>query len=379
MFKKFARLEDRNDRLEIYNLLNFNLKACQRVAEFFLLAILASGLAWMISSPLTRSLGQIAGSALAIGLMLLMAALVRLPFLIALGTLQADFGLDPRPASIRLRAFFIVGARRWLTAWVLSVAAYQVLARCDLWLWSLVIFLVGFILTVLHAYFPGLFDPRSLRPLQPGELDPALLKRLDMWKVKTGLGSDQVVVSTSYDPYLTPPYLRGLGRTLKLVVPEKALAFFTPRELTLLGGATAMSGLVKTPLKFLFLRLCSLAVSVPLASILISTLGGGWWGYPLITSPALIVLIWAAFWLGHWLAELTSLLTWRGINTQLVAAASVLLKDESAVEATLGTLAEKNLEEDNPPAWREIFLVRHTKKAFLNRTKYHQHMSKFNG
>lgn len=379
MFKKFARLEDRAERLEIYNLLRFNLGACLRVLEFFFLAVSVSGLAWLISSPLIEALGRKPGSALTIGLLLLAAALLRFPFLYALTALEADFGLDPRPVRLRLTNMLKRGLRLFLIAWLLSLVLFWALVDLNLWLWSLLALVVGLSVTLVKAFFPGLLDPETLRPLQDGEVSPALLKRLDLWKDKIGLDSRRLMVASGFSPGLEPPYLRGLGKGLRLVIPEKALAQFTPRELELLLVSSAMEGLVKAPLKFLFLRLCSLAVAVPLASIFISAIGGSLWGYPLLVSPALIVLVWAAFWLGHWVAELTIRLTRRSVQVQLAAAASVLLKDEDAVEAALSTLAAANLEETDPPAWREFFLPRHSKKEFLRRIKYQQHISKFNG
>jgi hypothetical protein len=139
----------------------------------------------------------------------------------------------------------------------------------------------------------------------------------------------------------------------------------------------AVGSLVKAPLKFLLLRLCALAVAIPLASIFISTLGLSLWGYPLYISPALLVLVWAATWIGYGVAEFALRLTRRGMDTQLAAVAVMVTKDDEALPAALATLADKNLEEEEPPAWRELFRRRFSRQAFLKRTKYHQHMAKF--
>lgn len=377
MFEKYARLESRAERLEIFNILKLNLQACLRLAEFLALVILISGPAWFISSALTSALGRLPGAALALGLMLGLVALVRLLPLLVLSRLAADFGQDPRPAAARIRALFLVGRRRGLAAWLLSFILFLGLSYLNLWLWTLASLALGIVLMVLEAYFPGWLRPERLRPLRPDDLEPALLERLDHWTGKTGLPSRALAVSTTFNPELEPPHLKGLGRNLRLVIPEKALAAFTPRELSVLVVGAAVGSLVKAPLKFLLLRLCALAVAIPLASIFISTLGLSLWGYPLYSSPALLALVWAAAWIGYGVAEFALRLTRRGMETQLAAVAVMTTKDDQALPSALATLAEKNLEEDEPPAWRELFRCRFSRQAFLKRAKYHQHLAKF--
>ncbi|MDR3038116.1 MAG: hypothetical protein LBV21_02325, partial [Candidatus Adiutrix sp.] len=173
-------------------------------------------------------------------------------------------------------------------------------------------------------------------------------------------------------PELSPPRLTGFGPTLTLVIPEKALAFFKPREIALLTGSAMVERLVKAPLKFLCLRFFALAAAVPLAALFLSALGPGLWLYPLTFNPALVTLIWPAAWIGLALGDFSSRLTRRELEIQLAAAAAFILKDEGALADALATLAAENLEETSPPAWRELFSRRFSRPAFLKRFQAHR-------
>lgn len=377
MFKKFARLENRSERLEIYNLLKLNLEACLRLSELLAMAALIAALARPLSDYLTAAWGPTPGAMAAIALMLLLPGGLRLPFLLLADRLAADFGLDPRPAGRRLKSLLQLGLRRLALVWAVSVFLFLVPAAGDPRIWALVA--LGLALSTLDAFFPSLWRPAKLRPLQEGELPPKLLARLDSWAGRTGLNSARLAVDRNFSPDLEGPRLAGLGPTLRLVIQEKSLAAFTPREMDILVIAAVLGALIKAPLKFLLLRFCSLVITVSLAAILISTLGVGLWGYPLVNSPALIVLVWAAAWIGHWAAELSIRLTRRTMATQLAAAASTLIRDEEALETALATLADKNLEEENTPAWRELFRLNYSRRAFLKKAKFHQHLARSNG
>ena len=377
MFEKFARIEDRTERLEIYNLLKFNFNACLRLAELLALAVLISGAGWFIGGRLSASLGVTGGGLVTIGVMLLIFGLARLPLLCLASSLNAAFGLDPRPASRRLKGLALTGLRRLILAWLISAVLYLGLIHLNLWIWTLCALTLGAGLITLGGFYPGIMRPDKLRPLSDDELAPELLARLNQWASKTGLDPKSIFVSSAYSPELKPPRLEGLGRTLKLVIPEKALAAFTPRELNVMVVAVVAAALIKAPLKFLLLRFCALAVAVPLASILLSTLGVGLWAYPLVHSPALMGLVWLGIWVGAGAAEFTIRMTRRSMDAQLAAVAGMVLADEEALPAALTILTEKNLEENATPAWREIFSARFSRQTFINRAKYHQHMSKF--
>jgi hypothetical protein len=184
-----------------------------------------------------------------------------------------------------------------------------------------------------------------------------------------------ILVDACFSPYLAPPRLSGFGPTQALVIPEKALVAFTPRALALLTVSAMVEGLVKAPLKFIVLRGCALAVTGPLAAILISTLGTRLWLYPMLHSPALITLIWLAGWLGLALADLTTRIVRRDLEAQLASAAAMILKDDEAVDAARTTLALKNLEEEAPPAWRDWFSHRYSRPAFLKRCQHYRRLN----
>ncbi|UQZ88114.1 hypothetical protein C4J81_02360 [Deltaproteobacteria bacterium Smac51] len=381
MFEKFAMIEDQKERLEIYNILKFNLTACLRLAEFMALAVLISGLGWFIGTESTRLItpeaGPWASAGVSIALMILIFALLRLPFLLAIGRLHAAFGLDPRSGSCRLKELFGLGMRRGLVAWAVSMLLYGALIRLDLWYWTILALATGAVLVALNSFMPRLVTPEKLRPLRDGDLTPALLNQIERWTPKTGLSSNDIFVSTTFSPELTFPRLEGVGPTTKLIVNEKALSSFPPRELSILVVTGIMDALIKGPLKFMLLRFCSLAVAVPLAAILISTVGASIWAYPLMNNPVLITLVWAAAWVGLIISDFTIRLTSRGMSAQLAAAATMVMKDETSLDAALSTMAKKNLEEESPASWRELFRPQYSHQAFMKRARYHQHMSKF--
>ncbi len=376
MFKKFAGLENRTERLEIFNLIKFNLTTCLRLMEFLSLALLLFGLGWLLSGPFTAD-GLFPGALLAIFLMLLAVSVARLPFVWAVSALLAAFSLDPRPAKSRLAALARSALHRGAVIWLITVILLWGLAEMNLWVWTLSTLGFGAALILGEACFPRLWRPEKLRPPREGELPPSLLARLDHWTAQTGLPRCRLMISSDFDTELRPPRLSGLGPTLTLIISEKALAAFPPREMEVLVVAAVIGALIKAPLKMLLLRFCALAVAVPLAAILISTLGASWWAYPLVTSPALVALIWLAAWIGAGAAELTGRLTHRALAPQLAAAATVILKDEEALVRALMILAERNLEEESPPAWREMFRCRPSRAAFLKRAHYHRHLAQF--
>lgn len=374
MFKKFSSLPDPNERLEIFNLLKFNLAFCRRLAEFLTLTALVAGFGWFIG-PSAAPRPSPLHSAPLIGLALLIAALPRWLFLAIESSLAADFGLDPRPVRQRLAALAAREIRRLAAVWLFSVLMFQILTVVDLWAWTLAALAAGAGLLILDAYRPGLLRPERPRPPQEGELDPALTERLDKWARQMGFKPWPIRVDASFSPYLAPPRLSGFGSTQTLVIPEQALGAFTPRALALLTVSAMVEGLVKAPLKFIFLRGCALAVAGPLAAIFISTVGARLWLYPLFHNPSLVILIWLAGWLGLALADFTTRLVRRDLEAQLASAAAQILNDDEALDAARTTLAVKNLEEETPPAWRDWFSPRYGRPAFLKRCRHYRRLN----
>jgi hypothetical protein len=342
-----------------------------------ILALLIAGLGWLVGEPL-RTWGGRPGALLAIGLMLGIVELARLPFLAALGALTADFGLDPRPFRQRLAAAAGPELRGLMAVWLISAALFWGLTALDLWVWTVSALAFGAVIITVDAFRPRLRRPESLRSPKEGELPPSLNLRLDQWASKTGLPARKMLISTDFSPELKPPSLSGLGAAQRLVIQERALAAFTPREITFLAVVAAVGALVRIEMKMLLLRFCALAVAAPLAAMLISILGMGW-GYPQAASPSLITVVWLAAWLSLGAAEFTTRLTRRALAPQLAAAAAAILKDDEALPSILATLAEKNLEEENPPFWREFLGSRPSREAFLKRVRYHQHLASFGG
>lgn len=376
MFKKFAQLEDRTERLELFNLLKFNLQILLRLAELLSLAALASGPAWRLGTVLAQRAGQAAGAVLAIGLMALILALVRLPFLYSLGSLNAAFGLDPRPTGRFLKWLIKGELIRCGLLWLISSVLFLGLAWLNLWLWitlGLVLGALGLVCAALNPFW-GRKTPREP---QPGELSPNLVERLDKWSPKTGLTSGDILISDDFSPGLKKPWLVGLGRRVKIIIPEKALCAFKPEQLGLLTVSAMVERLAKAPEKMLLLRLSALAVAVPLAGILISLAGPGLWGYPIHKSPALMTMVWLAGWVAFGLGEISIRMTRRSLETQASAVAALLLKNEDSLPQALETFAERNLEQDSPSAIIGFFSPHYDRKRFMKQVRRHQHLAKF--
>jgi hypothetical protein len=354
--------------------LKFNLALCRRLAEFLTLIFLIAGFGGLIGRtaasgpPLTYSVALI-------GLALFCAALPRWLFLAVESALAADFGLDPRPGRQRLVARAVLEIRWFLAAWLLSVLLFQLLIVLNLWAWTLTALASGAGLLLLDALKPRWLRPERLRPPLEGEVDPDLGRRFDKWAQQMGFKPWPMRVTTSFNPYLEPPRLSGFGPTQTLVISEKALGAFTPRALNLLTVSAMVEGLVKAPLKLLFLRGSALAVAIPLAAILISTLGTRLWLYPLVHNPALVILVWLAGWLGLILADFTTRLVRRDLSAQLAAAAALILKDDEAADAARTTLAVKNLEEEAPSAWRNWFSLHYSRPVFLKRFQHYRRLN----
>jgi len=375
MFNKFSSLPDPKERLEIFNLLKFNLALCRCLAECLTLTILIGSFGWLIGRPADH-IPPLIYSAPIIGLALFCAVLPRWLFLVIQSTLPADFGLDPRPAGRRLAA---LAAReiRWMSAaWLLSVLMFHLLTVLELRIWALVVLVIGAGLFFLDAFKPRLLRPERLRLPLEGEVSPGLEQRLDKWARQLGFKPWPIRVTTTPSPYLAFPRLSGFGPTQILVIPENAPGAFTPRALNLMIVAAAMEGLVRAPLRILFLRGCALAVAVPVAAMFISIIGPRLWLYPLVYNPALILLVWLAAWMGLALADFSARIVRRDLEVQLAAAAAQILKDDEAAGSARATLAVKNLEEEDPPAWRDWFSTHYSRPVFMKRFKHYRHLNK---
>ncbi|MDL2259565.1 hypothetical protein LJB99_01630 [Deltaproteobacteria bacterium OttesenSCG-928-K17] len=377
MFKKFAQLENRAERLELFNLLKLNLQILLKLAELLTLVILASGPAWRLGAALAEAAGPAAGPALAIIIMMLIFGLVRLPFICCLRHLNASFGLDPRPTEKFLKQFLGCETRLGGLGLVVSLVLFWGLTVTNLWLWTIFAVIIGAVLILAYTLRPELIKPLTLRPPSPGEMDADFLARIDKWSDKTGLSSLDVCIGTDYFPGLKRPGLIGLGRRSKLIIPEKCLISFRPRQLNILVTAAIVEALAKAPEKIMLLRFSAIAVAAPLAGILISLVGTGLWGYPARYSPALMTQIWLAGWISFNLAEMSIRMTRRSIETQAAAVAAMLLKDGEALEEALAILAERNLEEESPSAITGFFSPHYDRKRFMKHVRQHQHMAMF--
>lgn len=377
MFKKFTAPENLEEKLEIFNLLKFNLVSSLKLMELLALLILGAGLGWRISSFFTNMLGPFYGTPIAVAALLLFVLLLRLPPVFILTKLYGDFGLDLRPSGPRLKKMASLSFYHFLLAWVASLLLLAGLHFMPLWIWTVASLAASFFILMLASNYPGLADLAEFRQLRPGDLPDYTLVQLDQWSGKTGVGSKDILISTTFNPVLEAPSLFGLGRKTRLIVPERALAVLPPKEMNFLVLTAAIGGVANAQLKFIFLRFCALATAFPLAAILIATWGSSMWGYPLMINPSLVVYAWLGLWLGVNLAEISERFTRRSIEVQLAAAVSTILVDQDIPQSAYAALGSKNLAESSPPLWRAVFLKRHGVSEMLKRIRYQCHLAKF--
>lgn len=374
MFKKLSSIENQAERRELYGLLKIFTAFFLRLVELSAMLLLACGLAWRLSGAIEARTGPYLGAPISLGLMLLVVALPRLGLLYCQSRLKADFGLDPRPSNTIFKTILAREVRLGALVWLISLILYLALVALNLWFWSLFALALGLALNFLPAWRPALLWPEKFRPLAEDELSPELLDRLDKWSLKSGLDRQSLAVETSFRPELEKPRVARLNGGDRLVIPEKALVAFPTRALNFLVASAMMEYMARAPRYFLLLRLCGLAVAIPMAAMFINiseTGLGPHWGQG---SPALLSLVWLAAWLSGLLTALSTHLTRRSLEIQAAAIASIVLKDDESLPLALETLAARNLEEDSPPAWREFFRPSYGRKEFLKRVSLSKHM-----
>jgi len=379
MFKKLSQVQSQAEKRELFHLIRLSFSFFMKLAEFFSLLLLSSGLAWSIDAAVNKRIGAGAPAAgLSIALMLALLFLPRLIILFSRGCFLADFGLDPRPLGSRLKKIAVIEARGYIFVWLASLPIYAAMTFLNPWLWTLAAMIFGMALVFLNTRYPRLLEPAKLRPLAEDELSPDFTARLSNWSSKSGLPFQRLAISLDFSPYLKRPCLRGFGSTTELIMDEKTLVAFSPRSLNFLIASAVLENISKAPFSYLFIRLCAVAVAAPLAAMFLNMTESGLWLYPLGEGgPALICLVWLAAWVASQMSAVAIHLTRRSIEIQTAAAALIILRDEESLSQALDTLADRNLEENSPPAWREFFLPSYGRKNFLKRVNFVRHMAEF--
>ncbi len=376
MFEKMAQIENKAERAELFTSTHFLLRTLGVASEFLALICFVVGGAWLLGSELVSQLGLELGSGLTILAMVLSAIVLRLPWQLGQIKLEMAFGLEPRPFKIAAGRKLFLNLRRGLIVWLFLFLLYWILVSSDLFWWAISGAFLGFIVCAIDSWQPRWWRPVTLRPLASEELSADFLEKLARWQPKILLPSEKIMVSTTFSPFLELPRLEGLGNKRLLVIPERALASFTPQEMEVLVTSSLISSILKLPQKLMFLRFCVVAISFPIAAILISSIGHFWWKYPLFLNPALASLIALSLWFGAYLVTLSQNFLMRTLATQLGAAAGILLDDQKSLASALSTLADKNLEPENIPAWQELFRPLFSRVRFLKKVHQQEHLAK---
>ena len=375
MFQKIFQKANEKDRPHIYQLFKFNLALVLRLIELMSLTILIAGLAWILGDFFIDLLGNFwVGSFLSIVVMLVFIGLCRLAVLAFKSSLDRAVGLDARPLKVRLGQLAKNDLRQLLFIAVFSTAFLAVLLKLPIHFWILVLLVLGFaFLLASHVFL--CFKPR-VRPLTAEERADIFSPRLLTLCQK--INFDTFYLNENFTPVLQVPYLEGLGRRARLVIPQRCLTAFKPNELEFFLFAALMGKVARLPLKYFLMRCFSVALVLPFSAILFSILAPIW-AYPVLTKPVLLVIIWAGFWFGLVFSELADLLIKRQLTAQLEAMASLLIKDEQTMVAALNVLDAANLCPDKIPFWITIFNQRYSSTEELKKIQYYAYLAKAPG
>ncbi|MDR2338788.1 MAG: hypothetical protein LBF40_01420 [Deltaproteobacteria bacterium] len=366
MFKRLNSQTDPADRPHIYSLTDLCLAAVLRMLELTLFLLLFSFAAPRLWPVLQGRVGGPVAALLTISSMALAYVLIRLPLELARSQLRNAFGLDPRAAGARFPPIikkaalaFVVSA---LFGWILLLT----LDRLPVLAWVLLYLAMVYLCLTVRLLWPRLgfsFYPGRYRPATDDELPDGAFKVLSALP-GAGEGLPKAWVDRSFHPGLRPPFVLG-GR---LVIPEKALSAFPPSALKALIVRAVLSHLVRIPRNFAIYGFLSLALSAPIALILLNSLGL-MVGYPIVGSPALVALFWMGAWAALCFSEFSGLLLSRTLCLKLSAATVAVTKDVHGLFESIGTLARYNLEPFSGSFFGELFRDRPFPERQIDRLK----------
>jgi hypothetical protein len=356
MFKKLYQSAAPAERAQIFSLTDFSLALVLRMLELTLFLALFTWLAPLLDTWLQGPLGgawALFGAAFG---SLAFWALCRLPFLIARSQLRGAFGIDPRPFGRRLKG--LLAPSLWATAPAAAASALFLLLLSSV---SIIYWAAAFLAAVLLAFCAlgagGLFSfalfPGRWRRASAEELPEGVGEMLARLPEGMNASRDSVWVDTAFAEGLRAPYVLA-GR---VIIPEKALSAFPPPALRSLIVAALLARLVNIPRNTLVYRSLSMALSAPVALILINTLGLGA-GYPLTFSPGLMALFWLGCWAAWWFSEFSRLLLSRALTLKLSAAAVAVTRDVPALFDAINILARYNMEPWKKSFFQDLFRPR---------------------
>ncbi|MDR2456173.1 MAG: hypothetical protein LBE49_06225, partial [Deltaproteobacteria bacterium] len=335
MFRKLFLKVKASERAEIHGLLDFVLSAIGLMLELAALELLSFGLGRIIVERFGAHQG-LWGPPLAILPLCLVFMAASAPTRILRAFLSAGFGLDPRPFPARILSLFSRGLIFLLCFWLGSWAVYEAIRSADLLLWSGT--LLGCLwLCVLGAYYlKRLRLSSNLRLIRPEEIPEGLGPFLEVWR-RSFPKAGNLKVYDLFRPGLSMPGY--LGRDL--VVSAKALAAFTPDALKTGVVGAIMAQMLKLDRNYLVLRLASMALAVPGAIIILHSLGF-LMGFPLVSGPRLLPLVWLAVWLARQASELIERQLEKYLCYKLNAAVVSVTGNAPALVTVIGTMARYN-------------------------------------
>jgi hypothetical protein len=290
--------------------------------------------------------------------------LVRFPFIFVRSYLRADFGLDLRPLSSRLREIFWNNFFLFLSGSIFSFLAYSALFLRNPLQWCLIIQACAYLLWGLWQFgrrlkfsFTGLEDYRA--PME-AEMPLDIQRLLNYFPGKKVLSENDLLVEKNFQPSFTLP----LVKYGKLIIPAKALASLPPKSVKffiILALAEYQVGLLG---KIKLLKLLALIFFAPITLLFLNSLGLSL-GYPKNLSMDLLGLIWGAYWMTFWFAELLTLYTRRMLSPYLYAAAVSTTNDLDGLRTGINIMSEKSLEPYEIGSFMEFFRPRPSPKKLL--------------
>jgi hypothetical protein len=353
-------------RPQIYSLTDLCLAAALRIWELTLLLLLFSSLAPLLYKALNSGLGP--GPAEPLSILCSAGAwlLLRFPLLAARSQLRHSFGLDPRPLGKRLGPLALRSLAALIPMAAFGQIMYWALARLPLFPWAaLYVLLVfaGYALAIAVPTFAFALSPKRFRQASDDELPPevgAALRALPGGERKT----PEAWVDMSFQEGLKSPKV-VLGR---LIIPQKALSSFPPQALRSEIVTAVLAHLVKIPRNTVIHRFLSLLLSAPITLILLNSLGM-MAGYPLLSSPGLVALLWMGGWLTWQFSEFSALLLARAINPKLSAATIAVTRDVPGLLEAIDILARYNMEPFSCGFIQGIFRERPSPESQIKRLK----------
>ena len=346
MFRKLFLKVKASERAEIYGLMDFVLSAVGLMLELAAIELLAFSLGRLIADRVGSPEG-LWGTALTILPFCLVMLVFAAPARILRASLAAGFGLDPRPLWARLRSLAFSGLIFLVFVWLASWAVYEGLRSGDPFLWSGALLGCLWLFVLGDYFFRRIRLSASLRDIAPEEIPEGLAPFLDVWRKSFPKAGKLKVYDTFRKGLSMPGYLGS-----DLVISGKALAAFTPEALKTGVVMAIMTQMLKLDRNYLILRLAAVALAVPGAIIILHSLGF-FLGFPLMSEPRLIPLVWLAVWFARQVSVLIERQLRRYLAYKLNYAVVSVTGNAPALVTFIGTMARYN-----QAAWRSRWWIR---------------------